>query len=282
MALLTCGRHTLDLSHPVVMGVLNITPDSFSDGGRFLDPDKAVAQARAMVEEGAAIIDIGGESTRPGAAQVSAEEELDRVLPVLEALHDVPVPISIDTTKPAVMAQAVAAGATLINDVRALQEAGALEVAASLGVPVCLMHMQGTPRTMQADPQYEDVVGDIHRFFEQRMEACLAAGIGEHNIVLDPGFGFGKNLAHNLALLRRLHEFLDLGRPLLVGLSRKSMLGKLLDDAPADQRLPGGIAAAVIAVWQGASIVRAHDVKATVDALKVCDAVVRAGLGVGK
>lgn len=271
----SCGNHTLDLSRPQVMGIVNITPDSFSEGGRFFDADKAIAQAQAMVVDGAAIIDIGGESTRPGAKAVGAAQELERVVPVIGALKGIPVPISIDTSKPKVMQGAVAAGASLINDVCALQAPGALETAASLDVPVCLMHMQGTPRTMQTDPHYDDVVDDIHRFFEQRMEACLAAGISEHNIVLDPGFGFGKTLSHNLELLRRLNEFTDLGRPLLVGLSRKSMFGKLLDGAPADQRLPASLAAAVIAVWQGATMVRAHDVKATVEALRVTDAVQR-------
>ncbi len=282
MNTLRCGQHTLDLSYPVVMGVLNVTPDSFSDGGEFLESERAVAHARDMVAEGAALIDIGGESTRPGAEPVPEAEELGRVLPVIEALAGrVSAPLSIDTSKPGVMERAVAAGAGFINDVQALQEAGALEAAASLDVPVCLMHMQGEPRTMQKAPRYDDVVGDIHRFFEQRIEACLAAGIREDNIVLDPGFGFGKTLDHNLELLRRLNEFLDLGRPLLIGISRKSMLGKLLDDAPPDERLPASLAAAVIACWQGAAIVRAHDVRETVEALRVTGAVMGRVSGLG-
>lgn len=282
MTTLQCGTHTLDLSRPAVMGVLNVTPDSFSDGGEFLDADRAVAHARKMAEAGAALIDVGGESTRPGAEPVPRDEELRRVLPVLEALTGrVDVPLSIDTSKPAVMERAVAAGAGFINDVQALQEAGALEAAASLDVPVCLMHMQGEPRTMQKHPRYDDVVGDIHRFFERRIEACLAAGVREDNIVLDPGFGFGKTLDHNLELLRRLNEFLDLGRPLLIGISRKSMLGRLLDDAPPQERVPASLAAAVIACWQGAGIVRAHDVLETVQALRVTAAVRSPGLGTG-
>jgi len=261
------------------MGILNVTPDSFSDGGEFLEAERAIAHAREMVAEGAALIDVGGESTRPGAEPVGAAAELERVSPVIEAVVDAGVPVSVDTSKPEVMESAVAAGAGFINDVLALRAPGALEAAASLGVPVCLMHMQGEPRTMQKHPHYDDVVGDIHRFFEQRIEACLAAGIREENLVLDPGFGFGKTLAHNLELLRRLNEFLDLGRPLLVGMSRKSMLGKLLDGVPADRRLPGSLAAAVIAVWQGASMVRTHDVRPTVEALRVCEAVIRPGPG---
>lgn len=279
MSFLTCGKHTVDLSRPVVMGVLNVTPDSFSDGGRFLETENAIAHAQQMVGEGAAFVDVGGESTRPGAEPVSVGDELTRVLPVIEALADVDVPISVDTSKPEVMRRAVAAGACFINDVKALQTPGALETAAELGVPVCLMHMQGEPRTMQKGPRYDDVVDDIRRFFEQRMAACLKAGIGEDSIVLDPGFGFGKTLEHNLALLRRLNEFRDLGRPLLIGISRKSMLGKLLDDAPPEERLPGSLAAAVTACWQGAAIVRAHDVKETVQALRVASAVARSGPG---
>lgn len=283
MTTLQCGQHTLDLSRPAVMGVLNVTPDSFSDGGEFLEADRAVAHARAMAGDGAALIDIGGESTRPGADPVPEDRELARVLPVIESLDGrVDAPLSIDTSKPGVMERAVAAGAGFINDVLALRHPGAIEAAASLDVPVCLMHMQGEPRTMQKDPRYDDVVGDIHRFFEQRIEACLAGGVREENIVLDPGFGFGKTLDHNLELLRRLDEFLDLGRPLLIGISRKSMLGKLLDDAPPDERLPGSLAAAVIAAWQGASIIRAHDVLETVRALRVTTAVRSPGLGVSE
>lgn len=273
MTALKCGTHTLDLSQPRVMGVLNVTPDSFSDGSRFLDASRAVDHAREMVVEGAAVIDIGGESTRPGAEPVSESDELGRVLPVIEALSGkVEVPLSIDTSKPAVMTAAVEAGAGFINDVQALKAPGALEAAASLEVPVCLMHMLGEPRTMQENPRYDDVVSDIHRFLEERMTACVKAGIAEDRLVLDPGFGFGKTLEHNLELLRRLNELLDLGRPLLIGISRKSMLGKLLDGAPPEERLPASLAAAVIAVWQGAAIVRAHDVGETVQALRVCEA----------
>lgn len=286
MTTLQCGTHTLDLSRPAVMGVLNVTPDSFSDGGEFLESASAVARAREMAAQGAALIDIGGESTRPGAEPVSEAEEASRVLPVIQALVEgVNVPLSIDTSKPGVMKQAVTAGAGFINDVLALQHPGALEAAASLEVPVCLMHMQGEPRTMQRNPHYDSVVDDIHAFLEQRMNDCVAAGISEDRIVLDPGFGFGKKLEHNLELLRRLDEFLDLGRPLLIGISRKSMLGKLLDDAPPDRRLPGSLAAAVIAAWQGASIIRAHDVKETVEALRVTEAVMNgrdSGLGVSE
>lgn len=276
MTTFQCGQHTLDLSRPVVMGVLNVTPDSFSDGGRFLEADRAIAHAGEMVSRGAAIIDIGGESTRPGAEPVPEDDELRRVLPVIEALAgEVDAPLSIDTSKPGVMKRAVAAGAAFINDVQALQAPGALEMAASLDVPVCLMHMLGEPRTMQDAPRYDDVVDDVRRFLAVRLDACVRAGIAEERIVLDPGFGFGKTLAHNLELLRRLDELRDLGRPLLIGISRKSMLGKLLDGAPPGERLPGSLAAAVIAAWQGAAIVRAHDVRETVDALRVTSSVMR-------
>lgn len=259
----------LDLGAPVVMGVLNVTPDSFSDGGRFLAPAAALAQARKMVQDGARIVDVGGESTRPGAAPVSEQEELDRVIPVIERLgRELDCVVSVDTMKPAVMRAACAAGAELVNDVRALRAPGALEVVRDCGAAVCLMHMQGEPRTMQQAPQYGDVVAEVQAFLDERIAACAAAGVGPDRIVLDPGFGFGKTLDHNLALLGRL-EILAAGRPpLLVGLSRKSMFRQLASRESAD-RLPGSLAAAAIAVFKGAAIVRAHDVAATVDAIRV-------------
>jgi len=259
------------------MGVLNITPDSFSDGGSYLAPEAALRRAGVMIEEGAALIDIGGESTRPGARAVSTQEELDRIMPVLTALvRDFRTPVSVDTSKPVVMAEAIRAGAAMINDVRALQEPGALEALAASSVPVCLMHMQGAPATMQHEPHYDDVVAEVKGFLASRLQACKAAGIAEDRLIIDPGFGFGKTLAHNLTLLNHLGEFLELGAPLLVGLSRKSMLGAILD-APVGERLYGGLAAAVIAGWEGARIIRTHDVKATVQALQVCSAVLAAG-----
>jgi len=266
---LNCNGRRLDLSRPVVMGILNVTPDSFSDGGRFTARDRALRHALAMAEEGAAIIDVGGESTRPGARPVGVQEELDRVIPIIEALHrECPLPISVDTSKAQVMTAAVAAGAGLINDVRALRGEGALEAAAAAGVPVCLMHMQGEPRTMQQAPRYDDVVAEVKAFFQARMAACAQAGIDPDRLILDPGFGFGKTLAHNLALLRHLEAFLDLGRPLLVGISRKSMLGQLTG-REVDGRLAAGLAAAVLAVERGARILRVHDVAATVDAITI-------------
>jgi dihydropteroate synthase len=273
MTLLDCAGKTLDLSHPRVMGILNVTPDSFSDGGDFIRPDAAVERARRMVEEGADILDIGGESTRPGAPPVSEQEELDRVIPIIQAVaSELPVPISIDTSKPGVMREAVAAGAGMINDVMALQAAGALEAARDTGVPVCLMHMQGEPRTMQQNPEYGDVVEDLLQFFRQRIEACTGTGIPRERLLLDPGFGFGKRLEHNVALLARLERFTELGRPLLVGISRKSMIGALLGDAPVSERLHGSVAAALFAMERGAAIIRVHDVRPTVDALTVIQA----------
>lgn len=255
------------------MGILNVTPDSFSDGGRFNRFDDAIRQAQQMVAGGAAIIDIGGESTRPGASAVSAEDEINRVVPVIAALvQEIDVPISIDTSKPAVMAAAVSAGAGMINDVNALQAVGTLELVASLNVPVCLMHMQGEPRTMQQAPVYEDVVEEVYRFLEQRIDACEAAGIVRSNIVIDPGFGFGKTLGHNLELLKRLSRFEDLGVPVLVGISRKSMIGQITG-CELDDRLSGSLAAATLATWLGASIIRVHDVKETVAAVAVAAAV---------
>ncbi len=275
---LRCGARVLDLSAPVVMGVINVTPDSFSDGGRFLDPVRAVERGLSMVEEGAAILDIGGESTRPGAAPVSAGEEIDRVLPVIERLasdlaaRDVPAILSIDTSKPEVMRAAAAAGAGLVNDVRALRAPGALEAAAATGCAIALMHMRGEPATMQHDPRYEDVVGEVKAFLLDRAQACREAGIGADRIAIDPGFGFGKALAHNLELLRRLPELAATGLPVLVGLSRKSSVGALTGRA-VGERLAGSLALAALAVFNGARIVRAHDVAATVDAVKVAHAV---------
>jgi dihydropteroate synthase len=273
MSLLDCGGKPLDLSRPCVMGILNVTPDSFSDGGDFFASDAALRRAEQMLEEGADIIDVGGESTRPGAAAVDVDAELRRVAPVIEALaRRLSVPISIDTSKPEVMRAAAEAGASLLNDVRALRAPGALEMAASLGLPVCLMHMQGEPGSMQADPRYGDVVADVSDFLAARIAACVGAGIAPERLVIDPGFGFGKRLSHNLALLARLSELTRLGPPLLVGLSRKSMLGALTG-RDVDERLAAGLAAAVIAARGGARILRVHDVAATVDALRVVAAV---------
>jgi dihydropteroate synthase len=272
-ARLHCADQTLDLSVPVVMGVLNVTPDSFSDGGRFFSVDAAVEQGLRMAAEGAALIDVGGESTRPGAQPVEVQEELRRVLPVIERLRSsVSAIISIDTSKPEVMRAAAAAGAGLINDVRALREPGALAAAAASGCALCLMHLQGEPRTMQLAPYYVDVVSEVRAFLAARVAACRDAGIGAERLTVDPGFGFGKNLEHNLTLLRRLGELAADGVPVLVGLSRKSMLGKLTQREPGE-RLGGSVALAVIAALHGARIVRAHDVAATVDALKVVAAV---------
>jgi dihydropteroate synthase len=255
------------------MGILNVTPDSFSDGGRFAGLDAARRHAEQLAEDGAAIIDIGGESTRPGAADVSESQELDRVIPVIEALREsIDLPISIDTSKATVMREAVAAGATMINDVLALQEADALQAAVGLGVTVCLMHMQGRPRTMQADPQYDDVTLDVTAFLGDRAAECIEAGIARELIIIDPGFGFGKTHAQNVELLANLRQLQTLGLPVLVGLSRKSTLGELTG-RDVDDRLPGSIAAAVVAVMHGVQIVRVHEVRETVDALKVVSAV---------
>jgi dihydropteroate synthase len=252
------------------MGILNVTPDSFSDGGRHVDLAAALARARAMVAEGADLVDVGGESTRPGAAAVAADEEIRRVVPVIEVLAaELPVAVSVDTSKPEVMRAAVAAGAGMINDVAALRQPGALETAVALGVPICLMHMQGEPRTMQHAPRYDDVVAEVVAFLRGRAAACAAAGIPAERLLVDPGFGFGKTLAHNLALLRGLSAVAALGLPVLVGLSRKSMIGALLGDAPVGERLHGSVAAALVAVERGATIVRVHDVAPTVQALRV-------------
>ena len=272
-----CAGRLLDLSRPRIMGVLNVTPDSFSDGGDFFTPENAVTHAEQMVNEGAAIIDVGGESTRPGAAAVPLDEELQRVIPVIEALHaSVPVPISIDTRKPAVMQAAVAAGAGLINDVNALQETGALEMAASLEVPVCLMHMQGNPETMQDTPIYNNVVDEVAAYLEARSAAYMLQGMPKERILLDPGFGFGKTTAHNLLLLQQLERLVETGFPVLVGLSRKSLIGKVLD-LPVDKRVYPGVALAVLAVWKGAVLVRCHDVRPTREAIEMCQAVRDAG-----
>ncbi len=269
---LDCAGKVLDLSRPAVMGVLNVTPDSFSDGGRYFQLAEALRRAEVMVEEGAALVDVGGESTRPGAPPVSVQEELDRVLPVVERLaRELPVPISVDTSKPEIIREAARAGAGLINDVRALRLPGALEAAAASGLPVCLMHMRGEPATMQQEPVYADVVAEVYAFLAERVAVCERASISRERILVDPGFGFGKTLDHNLRLLRHLDRFTDLAAGILVGMSRKSMIGALLN-APVDERLSGGLAAAVIAFWQGASIIRAHDVRETVQALCVCAA----------
>ena len=258
------------------MGILNVTPDSFSDGGRFDNLNIALRQAATMVDGGAAIIDIGGESTRPGAKSVAAQEELDRIIPVIEAVRSVTdVPVSVDTSKAEVMREAVSAGAAMINDVCALRADGALEAAADLKVPVCLMHMQGEPRTMQQQPEYDDVVADVARFLDERIAACVKAGIAEELIVVDPGFGFGKTHGHNVELLAHLRQLRVRSRPLLVGVSRKSTLGEITQ-RKVHERVPASIAAAVVAVMNGADIVRAHDVQATVDALKVVRAVMDA------
>jgi dihydropteroate synthase len=269
-----CRDRALDLDAPVVMGVLNITPDSFSDGGHFRAPEAALAHARRMIGEGAAIIDIGGESTRPGAASAALDEELARVIPVIEALRkESPVFISIDTSKPQVMRAACAAGADIINDVRAFAEPGALAAAAETRAGLCLMHMLGEPRTMQIAPRYADVVAEVAAYLAQRIAACRAFGIPVDRLAADPGFGFGKTVPHNLALLKHLPGLQKLGVPLAVGLSRKSMLAKLTGRG-VDERTAGSVALAAIAVLNGARIVRAHDVAATVDAVRVAAAVI--------
>lgn len=269
---LTIGNKQFDLSRAIVMGILNVTPDSFSDGGKFDRVEHAVEHALRMQQEGADIIDIGGESTRPGAQAVSVDEELERVLPVIRAIRQQSaIPLSIDTSKAEVMRAAVAEGADMVNDVNALQASGAVEVCAELAVPVCLMHMQGQPGTMQQEPRYDDVVKEVADFLLQRYQQCVAAGIAPDRIVIDPGFGFGKTLQHNLDLLNGLDAICGLELPVLVGISRKSMLGAILDK-PVEDRLYAGIAAAVIAYTRGARLFRVHDVAPTRDALAVCDA----------
>ncbi|UAK71577.1 dihydropteroate synthase [Aeromonas enteropelogenes] len=260
---------SLSLDRPHVMGILNVTPDSFSDGGNFTQLERAMTHARQMVADGATLIDIGGESTRPGAPDVSEQEELDRVIPIVERLvRECNVMISLDTSKAAVMREGCKAGAHLINDVRALQEPGALLAAAEADVPVCLMHMQGRPRTMQVEPHYDDLLEEVKAFFDERIAVCEAAGIGREKLLLDPGYGFGKTLAHNYQLLAAQKELLCYGLPLLVGMSRKSMIGNLLA-RPVDERLAGSLACALIGMQQGARIIRVHDVRATMDALRV-------------
>lgn len=267
---------SLDLTHPHVMGILNVTPDSFSDGGTHNTLVEAVKHANLMINAGATIIDVGGESTRPGALDVSVEEELSRVVPVVEALAQrFEVWISVDTSKAEVIREVARVGAHIINDIRSLTEPGALEAAAETGLPVCLMHMQGDPKTMQIAPKYDDVITDVTRFFIDNIARCEQAGIAKEKLLLDPGFGFGKNLSHNYALLARLSEFHQFELPLLVGMSRKSMVGQLLNVGPSE-RLSGSLACAVIAAMQGAHIIRVHDVKETVEAMRVVEATLSA------
>jgi len=267
-----CGSFQFDLSRPLVMGIVNVTPDSFSDGGLHLTLDAAIAHAHRLIEEGADILDIGGESTRPGAVPVSIQQELDRVLPIIEGLRGVAVPVSVDTFKHEVMRAAIAAGCSMVNDVNALQDEASMRVVAQTGVAVCLMHKQGEPKTMQTQPRYQNVVEEVKAFLSERIAAAQAAGIDTDRLVIDPGFGFGKTVAHNFSLLANLSELAELGVPMLAGLSRKSMLGAVTGQEVA-QRLPASVAAALIAVQRGAAIVRVHDVRATVDALKVWYAV---------
>jgi len=269
---LACGPHTLDLSRPRVMGILNVTPDSFSDGGVFFDRERALDHARRMLADGADLIDVGGESTRPGAVPVAERDELARVLPLVAELAREGALVSIDTMKPGVMREAVAAGAVVINDVRALQEPGAIEAAAAGNAAVCLMHMQQMPRTMQQQPHYEDVVAEVRAFLVLRAQACERTGISRNRIVIDPGFGFGKTVAHNLKLLRELPQLVATGYPVLAGLSRKSTLGTLTG-RPVHERQAASIAGALAAVQRGAAIVRVHDVRETVDALAVWQAI---------
>ena len=277
-----CAGRKLLLDRPRIMGIVNVTPDSFADGGAHDSTDQAVAHALALAEQGADILDVGGESTRPGAAEVSVQEELRRVIPVIERLaRETSLPISIDTSKPEVMRAAVAAGAGFINDVFALRREGAMDAAAELGVPVCLMHMQGEPRAMQDAPHYDDVVADVHGFLTQRIFSCEMAGIPKKHIVIDPGFGFGKTSAHNLSLLAQLRRFTELGVPVLAGLSRKRTLGEITGRG-VDERIHASVAAALIAAQNGAMILRVHDVAATVDALKVWLAVAAVPVPRGK
>lgn len=270
---LPCGNRVLDLSRTHVMGILNVTPDSFSDGGRFNRRDEALRHAEAMVAAGATLIDVGGESTRPGARAVSPVEELERVAPIVEAISSrLDVIISVDTSTPAVMRETARLGAGLINDVRALERDGALDAAADIGLPVCLMHMRGEPGNMQDNPQYDDVTQEVAGYLERRMAACAAVGIGAERIILDPGFGFAKNLAHNLSLFKHMEALYRLGRPLLVGVSRKSMIGQALD-RPVGERLYGSLALAALAMTMGTSILRVHDVAETVDVVRMIAAV---------
>jgi dihydropteroate synthase len=269
--MLRCGRFSLPLDRPLLMGVVNVTPDSFSDGGRFLSPEAAIAHARRLADEGADLLDLGAESSRPGAEAVAAEEELRRLGPVLRALRDFRIPISVDTRRPAVMHAALDAGASMINDIQALTAPGALEAVAASDCAVCLMHMKGEPATMQREPQYEDVVGEVREYLAQRIAACERAGIARERIVADPGFGFGKTPAHNLELLRHLAELKVLGVPLAAGWSRKSSLGAITG-RPVGERLAASLAAALLALQGGATILRVHDVKETRDVIAVWQA----------
>lgn len=272
-AVLHCAQRTLDLSSPHVMGILNVTPDSFSDGGRYTDLDAALQRALQMQAAGASLIDIGGESTRPGAAKVSVQQELDRVAPLVEMIaRECDIIISVDTSTPEVMRESARLGAGLINDVRALQRDGAVAAAVATGLPVCLMHMRGDPQTMQDEPHYDDVAGEVAQFLRERIDVCLAAGIGAERIILDPGFGFAKNTQHNYELFKRLPQLLELQYPVLVGVSRKSMIGNILNK-PVDQRLYGSLALAVMALERGAKILRVHDVEQTMDVLNIFNAV---------
>lgn len=266
--ILHAASHRLDLAHPIVMGIVNVTPDSFSDGGKFLARDVAVAHARKLASEGAAILDIGGESTRPGAAAASLQEELDRIVPVIEALSGDGLVLSVDTQKPEVMVAAIRAGASMVNDVNALRAAGAIDAVAASNVAVCLMHMQGTPRTMQAAPTYKNVTLEVGGFLGERALACVKSGVAANRIVIDPGFGFGKSVTHNLTLVKELSALTKLGFPILAGLSRKSTIGALTGRDTAG-RFAGSLAAHLIAAQNGARILRVHDVADTVDALKV-------------
>jgi len=273
--ILDCAGKPLDLTEPRVMGILNVTPDSFSDGGDFFAADIALTQAKQMVEDGAAIIDVGGESTRPGAKIVAVEDEIARVVPVIEAIQsELAVPISIDTSKPEVMRAAVKAGAGLINDVQALRVDGALEAAAELDVPVCLMHAQGTPQNMQDNPQYDNVIADVCQFLLERVSVCEQAGISRDKLILDPGFGFGKKSRHNLRLMKHIEQLMKHNLPVLVGVSRKSIIGAVLN-VSVEERLAGSLALATIAVWQGAKIIRSHDVRETVQAISLCNHVMQ-------
>ena len=273
--ILDCKGKSLDLTHPQIMGILNVTPDSFSDGGQFFGEDVALKQAKQMVADGATIVDVGGESTRPGATIVSIEREIERVIPVIEAIEsEIDVVISIDTSKPEVMRAAIAAGAGLINDVQALRVKGALDAAFDLEVPVCLMHAQGTPRTMQERPHYEDVVAEVTSFLLERVEICEARGIKRDKLIVDPGFGFGKRARHNLRLMKYLEQIVHLDLPVLVGISRKSIIGELLN-VPMEERLAGSLAMASLAVWKGAKLIRTHDVKETAQAVNLSNYVMQ-------
>jgi dihydropteroate synthase len=267
-AVLRCGRFTLELARPLIMGVVNVTPDSFSDGGLSLDSGAAIGHARRLVDEGADLIDIGAESSRPGAEAVSPDQELSRIMPVLEGLRDLAVPVSVDTTKPEVMRAAIGEGAAMINDIGALRSPGALEAVSASDAGVCLMHMQGEPRTMQREPRYGDVVAEVRAFLAARVAAAEASGIARERIVIDPGFGFGKTVEHNFELLRNLGRFAEMGLPVMAGWSRKSTLGAVTGRAPGE-RLAASIVAALLAVQHGARILRVHDVAATRDALAV-------------